>query len=236
MTRLQQHQQKQFKTRIVALVIFLILILYFIFSFGIRLLLNVSVYIANLGQKNSTLPITKTTDSFGSVSIDSIPSATNSAHIVVTGSVINFNLLEFYVNGDKVKNTTLDSSDSFSEEIGDLKNGENEVFIKGKIKDSTVEKQTQVYTVIYKANSPKLDISSPSDKAKVSTQEVSVKGATDKETYIKINDLPIVVDAQGNFQTNIKLKDGDNQIIVVAQDIAGNTETKSITVTYQKDN
>ena len=53
--------------------------------------------------------------------------------------------------------------------------------------------------------------------------------------FIKINDFPIVVDANGNWETNIKLKDGDNLITIIASDLAGNTESKIITVNYQKE-
>ena len=44
-----------------------------------------------------------------------------------------------------------------------------------------------------------------------------------------------MVDANGSFETSVRLKDGDNQIVATAQDIAGNVETKTIKVTYQKD-
>jgi len=66
-------------------------------------------------------------------------------------------------------------------------------------------------------------------------QEIKVKGNTDKETYIHINDIPVVVDANGAFETSVRLKDGDNQINATAVDIAGNIETKTLKVIYQKD-
>ena len=47
--------------------------------------------------------------------------------------------------------------------------------------------------------------------------------------------MPVVVDANGNFEISVRLKDGDNQITAKAQDIAGNEEIKTIKVTYQKD-
>ena len=60
-------------------------------------------------------------------------------------------------------------------------------------------------------------------------------GETDKETYIKVNDLPVVVDAQGVFQTMVKLKEGENKIAIIAQDVAGNSEEKILILTYEKD-
>jgi len=44
-----------------------------------------------------------------------------------------------------------------------------------------------------------------------------------------------IFDAQGNFQTSVRMKEGDNQIQITADDVAGNTQEKSIKVTYEKD-
>ncbi len=238
MTRLQHHQQKQYVTHVILLFVAFILVLYFIFAYGIRFVLNASVYIANLNApKNQAITqLTKTQDQYGTISIDSIPTATNSAQFTISGSVVNFNILQFFINGARVKEINLNNNNTFSEQIGDLQEGQNEVFVNAIISDSNVVKKSDVYTIIYKGTRPNLSIISPDDKSKTNNQAVAIKGTTDKETFIKVNDLPVVVDAQGNFSTDVKLNDGDNQITVVAKDIAGNTSTKSITVTYRKDN
>ncbi len=215
-------------------VVILFVVLYFIFTFGIKLLLNTSSFISGLFPQPSTKPLSKTEDSFSAIDISSIPQATNSAKIIVSGSVLNFDSLVFYLNKVKVKE--VDSpSDIFNEEIGDLEKGENSVYILAKSKDSKMEKTTITYKVFYKSEKPKLEITEPSDNSTTSNQEIKIKGSTDKETYIHINDIPVVVDAKGNFETTVRLKDGDNQITAKAQDIAGNEETKMIKVTYQKD-
>jgi len=235
MSRLQTHQQKQFVTKIIGLAVILCLIIYFIFTIGIRFILNASVFIANLTAKKTQNQLTKIDDTYGSIDIDSIPTATNSSKISVGGSVVNLSTIEFFLNGEKVKQVALNASDSFAEEIGDLKTGQNTVFVKGMFKDSNSSKQTKEFNVLYKSEKPKLEISEPSDKAKTSKSEIKIKGSTDKETFIKINELPIVVDAQGNFESIVQLKEGDNSFTVVAMDIAGNSETKLISVTYQKE-
>ena len=142
--------------------------------------------------------------------------------------------MDFFINSKKGKEIE-SSSDTFSEEIGDLKKGDNSVYVLAKSKDNKIEKNTIIYKVFYKNEKPKLDVSEPSDNSTLNNQEVKVKGITDKETYIRINDLPVVVDANGSFETTIRLKDGDNQIVITGVDIAGNIETKSLKVTYQKE-
>lgn len=212
----------------------LFLILYFIFTFGIKMLLNTSSFISGLFPQPSIKPLAKIEGSFSSIDISSIPQATNSATITVSGSTLNFDTLYFYLNGRKVKEIE-STSDIFSEEIGDLEKGENDVYIKAKSTDSKTEKNTITYKVYYKSEKPKLEITEPSDNSTTNNQEIKIKGSTDKETYIHINDLPVVVDANGNFETSVRLKDGENQIVANAQDIAGNIETKTLKVTYQKD-
>ena len=214
--------------------VILFIVLYFIFTFGIKLLLNTSSFISGLFPQPSTKPLSKTEDSFNAIDISSIPQATNSAKIIVSGSVLNFDSLVFYLNKVKVKEVD-SAADIVNEEIGDLEKGENSVYILAKSKNSKTEKSTITYKVFYKSEKPKLEISDPSDNSTTSNQEIKVKGSTDKETYIHINDIPVVVDVNGNFEMSIRLKDGDNQITTKAQDIAGNEETKTIKITYQKD-
>ncbi len=219
-------------TIILSIGIFLI-ILYFIFNLGIRVLLSTAAFIANLRNKATETSLRKNSDVYALINIDSIPTATNSAKILITGSVLNFDQVEFYLNEEKIKEINLYSSDSFSEEIGDLLEGENEIYVKGKTKDNKISKQSKKFLVIYKKNKPKLEIDEPADQTKTSQPEIRIKGKTDKEVFIKINDSPVVVDALGNFETNIRLKEGENIITVIAEDQAGNYEKKVITATYQ---
>lgn len=234
-SRLEQHQKKRYQTSIILIIVALVAILYFIFTMGIRLVLSVSTFVASFNSKKNDTQATKQEQQYGLISIDSIPSATNSAKLYVGGSVVNFNQVLFYINGDQVKEVNLSSSDTFNEEIGDLKSGNNEIFVKGKQDNSSSEKKTKIYDVLYKSDKPKLEIKEPADGSKTNKSDITIKGVTDKETYIRINDLPVVVDSQGNFQLMVSLKDGDNVVSISAEDVSGNIENKTLKITYQKD-
>ncbi len=236
MSRLAQNQKKQFTTTIVIALIAFVILIVIVLTVGLKILLNASVFIANLTQsKTKSSSLSKNDNFIGNVDIDNIPDATNSARIIVSGSVINFDNVEFYLNGDLIKETSLSASDNFSEEIGDLKKGDNEIYVIGKSKEQNEEKKSKVFNVIYMSEKPKLDIKEPQDNQKTNSQEVKVAGSTDKEIYIRVNELPVVVDAQGNFQVSVKLKEGENKIVISAQDVAGNIEQKTLTVTYEKE-
>jgi len=234
MGRLERVQEKKIKNMIILYIVILVLVLYFIFTFGIKLLLNFSSFISGLFPQPSTKPLSKTENTFSSIDVNSIPQATNSARFIISGSILNFDILDFYINAKKVKEIE-SSSDTYSEEIGDLEKGDNNIYVLAKSRNTKIEKNTITYKVFYKNEKPKLDISEPSDNSITNNQEIKVKGSTDKETYVRVNDLPVVVDASGGFEMTVRLKDGDNQIVITAADIAGNMETKSLKVTYQKD-
>ena len=234
MGRLERVQEKKMKNTILLYVGILFVVLYFIFTFGIELLLNTSSFVSGLFPQPSIKLARKNEDNFTSVDISSIPQATNSAKIIVSGSILNFDVVDFYLNKIKVKEI-VSSGDIFNEEIGDLEKGENSIYITAKFNDSKIEKSTITYKVFYKSEKPKLEITEPSDNSTTNIYEIKVSGNTDKETYIHINELPVVVDANGSFETSVRLKDGDNQIVATAVDIAGNTETKTLKVTYQKE-
>lgn len=234
MSRLESHKNKVFLKQVTLLAISLLIILIFIFTLGFKLLLNTSLFINQLFNKNQSTTTTEKESFRGNFSIDSIPAATNSAKITVSGSINDYDSLTFFLNKEKV-NEILVASDSFSIELGELKKGDNEVYLLAKSKKYKTEKQSDTYKVSYRDEKPKLDISEPADQLKTNKQEIKVAGQTDKENFVKINNLPVVVDFQGNFQTFVKLNDGENKIIISVQDNYGNSESKTITVVYQKD-
>ncbi|MEK7523389.1 MAG: hypothetical protein AAB569_07400, partial [Patescibacteria group bacterium] len=131
MGRRERVQEKKIKNTIILYIIILFLVLYFIFTFGIKLLLNSSSFISGLFPQPSTKPLSKTEDTFSSIDVNSVPQATNSARFIISGSILNFDILDFYINAKKVKEIE-SSSDTFSEEIGDLEKGDNNVYVLAK--------------------------------------------------------------------------------------------------------
>ncbi len=229
------NSRRKIKTTIAILVSFALIIFVLMVTLGFKLLLNASVFIAGLTAKNQPVPaITKNQDLYGSVTVDTIPSATNSAQIALTGTVVNYDTLKFYINGTVVKTLNTYNTNNYSVTIGDLQVGDNQVYVTASTSDGKNNKTTETFPVNYKNQPPSLDVSTPSDNSTVNTDSVQVQGTTDSETLVKVNDLPVVVDATGHFTTSVSLNQGQNQITIVAEDDAGNSAAKTITVTYNK--
>lgn len=234
MSRLEVRRQKRFRNLLVLYIVVFVALSIFVVTFGLRLLISGTVYLGNMFSKKDTTQ--ETTDRFfGTIAVDTLPTATNSARLIVSGTVNQFDALDFYLNGEKVKIVDIKSAQSFSEEIGDLKSGDNTIYLIAKAPDSKKEQRTGEYVVALKNTKPRLDIDQPKDGDKTNKSEITVSGKTDTGIYIRVNGLPVVVDAQGAFATSVRLKDGENKIEVAAQDDAGNSDSKTLTITYNKD-
>ena len=85
---------------------------------------------------------------------------------------------------------------------------------------SGLQSQTYKVTVTLKTTIPKLDVELPSDA--VSTSDLTISGKTDPKASVFVNDKQVKVEDDGSFSTTIQLKDGTNQIDVLARDQAGN--------------
>lgn len=83
-------------------------------------------------------------------------------------------------------------------------------------------------------NGIKLQIIEPLPNTTVSSSTLTIKGKTSSGAEVFVNDKQLKSDATGNFATKITLDEGENPIVVVANDADGNSAEQQILVTYQK--
>lgn len=230
------HRQSHFRNQMIALGVGLIVVVIYLAIFGLNSVINFSVWVGNAisGNKNAQ-EVESKEDFFGTLFVDSIEPATNSAQLIVSGSSSNYDNLTFEINGKKVKTTSVMNQDSFSEEIGELKPGKNTIQVIAEAKKEKKKKQSEVIEVTYKNTPPKLTVSEPANDSTTSSQEITVKGETDKGVNIEVNGAPTVVTTSGAFEAKVRLKEGDNTLTVLAIDDAGNEQKSEIKVKYQKD-
>ncbi|OGK62368.1 hypothetical protein A2334_02920 [Candidatus Roizmanbacteria bacterium RIFOXYB2_FULL_38_10] len=235
MSRLSNHQQKQLAYKAIFFFVLLMAFIILLATYGFRIIINGSLLINELANsQRSKNEEVKKDQTLTSLMIDPPPSATSSSQLSVSGSTVNFDIVEVYLNHEKMTEVAV-INDVFADEIRGLEKGENSLYFIAKSKKFSQTKKSSVFTVIYKDEKPTLEITDPNDNSRTNKQEIKIAGKTGKETYIKINGQPVVVDANGGFQTWYKLNDGDNIIEIVAEDIVGNEEKKSLKITYAKD-
>jgi uncharacterized protein YegL len=92
---------------------------------------------------------------------------------------------------------------------------------------------TKSFKVISDTKPPVIDVTLPET---VSSQELTVKGTVvDLVTGVQsvtVNDNPVIITLEGNFETKLALSPGANTVIIEATDNVGNKSTKSFTVSY----
>ncbi len=108
---------------------------------------------------------------------------------------------------------------------------------------STKEKESKGYSQTMDFNNQEtatvagsglaLEISQPTNKSVVSTTTVLIKGKTSPQAEVFVNDKETVADSQGNFSLSASLEEGDNYILIAANDNRGNYAEQELTVTLE---
>lgn len=166
--------------------------------------------------------------------LNSLPSATNSAELVVSGYGEGDTKMDLFQNGGKVAETTADTTGAFVFSDIPFQDGDNVLYVVST--DSTNNSsESPKYTVVFDTTPPILTVDQPTDGSTVNdrrNQLAAVKGTTEKGVRIYINDKLVFPDASGAFSGSYQLQQGDNTITVRAVDDAGNEKDQLIKVTY----
>lgn len=163
-------------------------------------------------------------------------SATSSAELVLNGFSQKDMTIVIVNNGSEATRIHTEEDGSFKAEVT-LQEGENKLAayaIGAKDKESAI---SQEYAILFDNKKPKLEISEPKEGTSVqgnTNRNITIKGTTDPDTKVYINDRLIFVNDDGTFSTTHRLDVGDNGIAFKAIDQAGNqTETK-VTVKFSE--
>lgn len=77
-----------------------------------------------------------------------------------------------------------------------------------------------------------LAITSPANGSTVTNPNLVLQGVTLPKADVFVNDSEVMADAKGNFTIQVALDEGDNTIVVTANDANGSYAEKEMTVTY----
>lgn len=232
-SRLSNYQEKKNKKTIIFSIIGILIVIIIMYKFGVEALINFSLFLSG-GKDSQTTTNSKQIDYIVPPIINSLPSATNSATVIITGSAKKGQTIMLYVNRIKKATLTKIDKDGF-EFTEDLQKGDNLIQVKAK-EENKESDFSNFYTVTFQNNPPKLDLSSPADGDSFHKEDksVSVKGQTDAGATVTVNGFFAVIDESNNFSYTLPLHDGDNDIQIIAVDQAGNKTEKKIKVSYSQ--
>ncbi len=235
-SRLSRRSEKQSKKQLYGSVIGIFAIIFIALNFGPFLLAASGSAIDSITGKNREANNIISDAELQPPQLDPISDATSEPEITVTGrSYYPKGSVELYVNGSKRATEKIDDSLDF--EFSDIKlaTGTNNFKFR-MIQGDKKSEFSDEYEVVYLKDAPKLEVEAPSDGSTFTKgdQEITVRGKTDTENTITVSGFTSIVDSEGNFSYLLKLNDGENKIKIVAENLAGKSTEKEITVSYSQ--
>lgn len=233
-SRLSRTAERKNKTQLLLSLGGIIVILFVLFKFGIPALTNLSLF---LSSKNTTQD-TATSNSKAVIPAPLINepfTATNSAHITVSGTADKQTTVELYVNSTMVDSQKAQNDGTFSFTGVSLTQQQNTIQTKAKTKDATSD-YSDTWNVNFLQKAPTLTIDTPHDNDSFDSSHptVVVSGKTDPDARVTVNGFWAIVTGNGTYAYTLALQNGDNHIDVIATDAAGNSTTQSITVHHSQ--
>jgi bacillopeptidase F len=164
--------------------------------------------------------------------LNSFPQATSSANIVISGLASKNQMINLYLN-DNLINSSKSGDDGKFIFKTTIKAGYNTIYAKVYV-DGKESESSNIINTAFKSAPPSLNIDTPSDGQSFSKDQniVEIKGTTDIDVKVTVNGFWAITDNSGNYSYNLLLQNGENKVVVIATDTAGNKAEKDIKVNY----
>lgn len=229
-TRLNRYSERKQKKTIFLSVLGIVVLLFLLFKFGLPALINLSLFIA--GNKGLTVTADNEISFISPPIFESAPVATNSARYEIKGTADKDSKVELLQNGKKKGEEETNDKGEFTFSVN-LSEGENSFTARQIIKDKKSDYSSPL-VIIYKNSPPKLEVSNPQDGASFKKEDkfIEVTGSTDADTTVTVNGFYAAINESNEFSYSLGLNDGDNEIKIVAVDLAGNRTEKTVKVNY----
>ena len=231
--RLSRKEETKVVKRIVYLSIFSIILAVFLITLGIPILGKFADFLNLVFRKNEISQVdTKSTPR--PPILDSLPQATNSASLAISGFSQDETKVVIYNDSQNVGEAEVVSG-KFQFENLKLKDGQNEISVKAISKSGQESDLSQSVKIILDKEPPKLEVDTPSEGQSFSQDNrIKVSGKTDKDAQVYANGFLASVTAEGNFEVLVPVLEGETTIEIKATDDAGNTKVESRKVNFKK--
>ncbi len=232
-SHLSKNLEQKTKRNFVLTVIGIIVILLLLIQYGIPALINFSLFLGSVKNQPATSSQQKQNQVYITPpTLTQSFSATNSATVKISGTSQPHLTIKLFVNDTFIDNTNTKDDGSFTFDSVTLTAGLNVIKAKAQ-KDTSESDFSDPITIAYASKAPSLTIDSPSDGQTFDSDHnpVTIAGKTDADVKVTVNDFWAIMDSNGGYHYTLTLQGGDNQIKVIATDIAGNQTEKDIKLT-----
>lgn len=231
-SRLSRKSQKKSIQTLVLSILGIAAVLFLLFRYGIPFISDASFLFGRITSNPNEENNKQEDQSFvPTPDLDSIPKATKESNIKVTGTSLPGLTIKLFVNGNFEDELTAQEDGVFEFDVI-LTDGENIIKAKA-IKNEQESEFSNSLTISYLKEGPELSINTPTDNSDLKGQNpIEVKGKTDPDVKVTVNDFQAVSASDGSYSYFLTLKEGGNEIKVLATDPAGNKTEKIIHVNY----
>jgi len=235
-SRLESQENKRFIRQTFLIIFTTIALLAGIVFLGIPAFIKFAVFLGNL--RSNSQPVAQTdTIPPATPLLDPIVPATASAKLDLSGSSEASSTVHLYINGIKETDTAANGAGDFVFTGIGLVKGLNRFYVNALDRSGNESLPSSTQSIVYDSDAPTLSVSSPSDGQAFygpTVLVISVKGLTDPDNSLTMNDRLVVVQSDGTFNDRIELQEGDNHLKFSATDRAGNVTTADLTVKYSR--
>ncbi|HLC88336.1 MAG TPA: hypothetical protein VJG66_04770 [Patescibacteria group bacterium] len=228
-----RHSESKAKKKLILNLVIVVVLIYVFFNWGLPFLVG---NLSFLNKYKSVKPVEEVKiDEAIAPPVLYVPfEATNSASLAINGYATPLSRVEIYLDDELKSQTTTDSEGKFTTDQISLNLGNNNIHaltINDKDKKSLPSKTIKLY---YSNEKPTLEVSEPADGAEIKggDKKVKVSGKTDPNNSVTVNGSTVIVNSEGNFQTQININDGDNVITIVSSTNFGTTNKLERRVKY----
>ncbi|GEM_PF-1166680 len=232
--RLNQREEKATVKKIVYLFVVSVLLLIFIFTLGIPLLGKFADFLDVVFRKSNSSQVAVDKSIPQAPILDTLPDATNSARLSISGFSVADGKILIFDNDEKVGETQPEAG-KFRYADFTLKDGNNSIAAKAVSSQGKESDFSQVKKVAFLQKEPRLDVDNPADGQTFSgNNRIRVSGKTDQNVQVYANGFLANTNPDGSYEIFVPLSGGDNNVEIKAVDLAGNTKIVKRKVTFTK--
>lgn len=160
--------------------------------------------------------------------------ATNSSSVLIKGKAYLDGKVKIVLNGEDKEKMDINKDNEFLISLL-LSEGKNDIYAVSENSKGQVSLPSEVITIYSDISFPSLEIISPASESRYSgssQKTLVISGQAEENSIVFINNRQVIVKKNGEFSHPYPLSEGENIILVVAKDKAGNTTEKELVVYF----
>jgi len=232
-SRLQRKKEKDSIKQASKYLFLIFLVLFLMVKFGLPGLIKMAGFISNISSTNKKVEIEDVLPP-RAPRLFPLPEATPSGTLNIEGYAEPGITVQLFLRGISAEETTADNEGNFMFNDVHLRDGENEIYVTANDNRGNSSDASKSFTVTVDKDAPLLIIDRPENEQKFfdADNPITLKGKSEEDVDLRINGRLVMMQSNGDFEINLSLEEGNNQIEAIARDDAGNETKKTLTVNY----